>query len=173
MSCSLFLLLTTTTYLFYNVTYYFLIARGFLWSSVMLLLYLNRLLSCVSIHLTSLHFPCCCSVISLKDAFSLFFRYLYTKFFLLLKAMPCLMIAFFSSCIHKYHLCMLEEKKDTRTKNKEWEQIGCSKEDRKPKKYFCYYNSQSASAAVLSFKLPTTTTYYSYFTREIEHKIEV
>lgn len=81
MSCSLFLLLTTTTYLFYNVTYYFLIARGFLWSSVMLLLYLNRLLSCVSIHLTSLHFPCCCSVISLKDAFSLFFRYLYTKFF--------------------------------------------------------------------------------------------
>jgi hypothetical protein len=95
------------------------------------------------------------------------------SFFLLLKAMPCLMIAFFSSCIHKYHLCMLEEKKDTRTKNKEWEQIGCSKEDRKPKKYFCYYNSQSASAAVLSFKLPTTTTYYSYFTREIEHKIEV
>lgn len=40
-----------------------------------------RFLSCVSIHLTSLHFPCCCSVISFKDAFSLFFRYLYTKFF--------------------------------------------------------------------------------------------
>jgi hypothetical protein len=41
------------------------------------------------------------------------------------------------------------------------------------KKYFCYYNSQSASAAVLSFKLSTTTTYNNYFTRKIEHKSEV
>ena len=86
------------------------------------------------------------------------------------------MIAFFSSCIHNYHLCMPEENKryqDEKTK-KESRQAA-QKEDIKQKKlYFCYYNSQSASAAVLSFKLPTTTTYYSYyFTREIEHKSEV
>jgi hypothetical protein len=40
-------------------------------------------------------------------------------------------------------------------------QIGSSATQKKietSKKYFRYYNSQSASAAVLSFKFPTTTT---------------
>merc|ERR1712223_2356784 len=75
---------------------------------------------------------------------------------------------------------MLEEKKDAKTKKKYKNrvQIGSSATQKKienSKKYFRYYNSQSASAAVLSFKLPTTTTtYYSYyFTREIQHKSEV
>ena len=71
---------------------------------------------------------------------------------------------------------MLEEKKDAKTKKyKNRVQIGSSATQKKietSKKYFRYYNSQSASAAVLSFKFPTTT-YYSYFTREIKHKIEV
>jgi len=69
------------------------------------------LLSCVSIHLTTLHFPCCCSVISSIFIVNFFcFLDLYTKF-LLLKAMPCLMIAFSLLAFTNYHLCMLEEKK--------------------------------------------------------------
>jgi len=95
------------------------------------------LLSCVSIHLTTLHFPCCCSVISSIFIVNFFcFLDLYTKF-LLLKAMPCLMIAFSLLAFTNYHLCMLEEKKDARTKrNKSADWLICySKEDRKLKKY--------------------------------------
>merc|ERR1712173_381671 len=92
------------------------IARGFLWSSVMLLLaiYLIAVL-CIN-PLDNSSFPLLLFCDKFLKSISLFFRYLYTKF-LLLKAMPCLMIAFFSSCIHNYQLLMLEEKKkDTRTK---------------------------------------------------------
>lgn len=159
MSCSLF----STTYYYY--IFYFtmslttsLYCQRFLWSSVMLLLYFN---CCLVYQSTWQLFISPAAVLwsVLKMHFHCFFRYLYTKF-LLLKAMPCLMIAFFSSCIHNYHLLMLEEKKkDTRTKKQRMRADRLLKKKiENQKKYFCYYNSQSASAAVLSFKFPTTTT---------------
>jgi len=55
------------------------------------------------------------------------------------------------------------EKKDTRTKKQRMRADRLLKKKiENQKKYFCYYNSQSASAAVLSFKLSTTTTYNNY-----------
>jgi glutathione synthase/RimK-type ligase-like ATP-grasp enzyme len=78
---------------------------------------------------------------------------------------------------HTICVCLKRKKMLRPKKYKNRVQIGSSATQKKietSKKYFRYYNSQSASAAVLSFKLPTTTTYYSYyFTREIEHKSEV
>ena len=125
------------------------------------------MLSCGLIHLTTLHFPCCCSVIS-----SIFYCFLdlYTKFF------ATESYALFDDCIILFlHLqipsvrARREKKKILgRKKNLSTDWLICySKEDIKQKNiYFCYYNSQSASAAVLSFKLPTTTTYNIYFTRK-------
>lgn len=59
------------------------------------------LLSCVSIHLTTLHFPCCCSVISSIFIVNFFcFLDLYTKFFAA-ESYALFDDRILSSCIHK------------------------------------------------------------------------